>query len=97
MSITTSSARSAMPASYVLGQKLDSIPFSAYHMVIILVLGAVGFIEGYDLALGGSLLVLAKAPLHLDGSQIRWLAVAPTFLVVLGGFRGLRDVRPRQS
>ena len=86
MSITTSSARSAMPASYVLGQKLDSIPFSAYHMVIILVLGAVGFIEGYDLALGGSLLVLAKAPLHLDGSQIRWLAVAPTFLVVFGGF-----------
>jgi len=75
-----------MPASYVLGEKLDSIPFSTYHLVIILVLGAVGFIEGYDLALGGSLLVLAKAPLHLAGSQLRWLAVAPTFVVVVGGF-----------
>jgi hypothetical protein len=49
------------PASFVLGRKLDSVPFSAYHVVIILVLGFVGFIEGYDLALTGSLLVLAKA------------------------------------
>ena len=63
-----------------MGEKLDSIPFSAYHMMIILVLGAVGFVEGYDLALGGSLLVLAKQPLQLTGEQIRWLAVAPTFL-----------------
>jgi hypothetical protein len=47
------------PASHLLGRKLDSIPFSAYHVVIILVLGFVGFIEGYDLALTGSLLVLA--------------------------------------
>jgi len=86
MSSTAASSRSAIPASFVLGQKLDSIPFSAYHIMIILVLGAVGFIEGYDLAIGGSLLVLAKAPLHLSGSQLRWLAVAPTFLVVLGGF-----------
>ena len=96
MSITTSSARSAMPASYMLGQKLDSIPFSAYHMMIILVLGAVGFVEGYDLALGGSLLVLAKVPLHLAGTQIRWLAVAPTLLVVAGRLHRLRDVRPHQ-
>ncbi|HTW72078.1 MAG TPA: MFS transporter [Acetobacteraceae bacterium] len=86
MSSTVTMDRPTMPASYVLGQKLDSIPFSGYHMVIILVLGAVGFIEGYDLALGGSLLVLAKAPLQLTGSQLRWLAVAPTFLVVVGGF-----------
>jgi len=86
MSSTAVSGRSAMPASFVLGQKLDSIPFSAYHVGIILVLGAVGFVEGYDLALGGSLLVLAKAPLQLTASQLRWLAVAPTFLVVLGGF-----------
>jgi len=86
MSGTSTVDRPGMPASYVLGQKLDSIPFSGYHLVIILVLGAVGFIEGYDLAIGGSLLVLAKAPLHLTGSQIRWLAVAPTFVVVVGGF-----------
>jgi len=78
--------RSAMPASFVLGQKLDSIPFSGYHLMIILVLGAVGFVEGYDLALGGSLLVLAKQPLQLTPEQIRWLAVAPTIFVVAGGF-----------
>jgi MFS family permease len=83
---STASSRATVPASYVLGRKLDSIPFSAHHLVIILVLGCVGFVEGYDLALGGSLLVLAKMPLHLTSSQIRWLAVAPTLLVVVGGF-----------
>jgi MFS family permease len=53
---------------------------------LILVLGAVGFVEGYDLALGGSLLVLAREPLHLTSEQVRWLAVAPTFLVAVGSF-----------
>ncbi len=77
---------SALPASHILGRKLDSIPFSAYHVMLILVLGTVGFVEGYDLALGGSLLVLAKVPLQLTGSQIRWLVVAPTLLVVVGGY-----------
>ncbi len=86
MSPTGFVGRSGIPASHILGQKLDSIPFSAYHVLVILVLGAVGFVEGYDLALGGSLLVLAKAPLQLTGEQIRWLAVAPTLLVVVGGF-----------
>jgi hypothetical protein len=52
--------QAAVPASHVLGRKLDSIPFSLYHLMIILVLGTVGFVEGYDLALGGSLLVLAS-------------------------------------
>src|SRR5215831_9709948 len=65
MSATGVRGLSAAPASHVLGRKLDSIPFSAYHVVLIVVLGFVGFIEGYDLALSGSLLVLAKAPLHL--------------------------------
>jgi hypothetical protein len=74
------------PPSHVLGLKLDSIPFSAYHVVIILVLGFVGFIEGYDLALTGSLLVLAKGPLHMDADAVRALATWPTFLVVIGGF-----------
>ncbi len=74
------------PPSHVLGLKLDSIPFSAYHVVIILVLGFVGFIEGYDLALTGSLLVLAKGPLHMDAGAVRALASWPTFLVVIGGF-----------
>jgi MFS family permease len=74
------------PASSVLGRKLDSIPFSSYHMLIIAVLALVGFIEGYDLVMTGSLLVLAKAPLHLAGSDIRWLAVGPTFMLCIGGF-----------
>jgi MFS family permease len=70
----------------VLGRKLDSIPFSAYHVVVIAVLGLVGFVEGYDLALTGSLLVLAKGPLHLAPDEVRALATWPTFLVVIGGF-----------
>jgi MFS family permease len=86
MSTTGAAGRSPIPASHVLGRKLDSIPFSAYHMQVILVLGAVGFIEGYDLALGGSLLVLAKEPLRLTGEQVRWLAVASTLLAVAGAF-----------
>src|SRR5499427_1772486 len=78
--------RSVTPASFVLGRKLDSIPFSGYHVAIIAVLALVGFIEGYDLVMTGSLLVLAKAPLHLTGSDIRWLAVGPTFMLCIGGF-----------
>jgi len=74
------------PASFVLGRKLDSIPFSAYHILIIGVLALVGFIEGYDLVMTGSLLVLAKAPLHLTEADIRWLAVGPTFMLCIGGF-----------
>jgi hypothetical protein len=51
-------------------------PFSAFHVAVILVLGLVGFIDGYDLALTGSLLVLAKGPLHITPDQIRWLTIA---------------------
>ena len=70
----------------LLGSKLDAIPFSTYHLQIILVLGVVGFVEGYDLALGGSLLVLAKEPLHLTPEQVRWLVAAPILFVVVGAF-----------
>jgi putative MFS transporter len=79
-------ATSTSPASRILGNKLDSIPFNGYHILIILALGLVGFVEGYDLALSGTLLVLAKGPLHLTGPQVRWLAVAPTIMIVVGGF-----------
>jgi hypothetical protein len=34
-----------IPAGHIVGHKLDSIPFSAYHIVLIVVLGFVGFIE----------------------------------------------------
>ena len=73
-------------ASLLLGRKLDSIPFSLYHLQIILVLGVVGFVEGYDVALTGSLLVLAKEPLHLTAEQVRWLAVGPILFLVVGTF-----------
>ena len=77
---------SAIPASLVLGRKLDSIPFSGYHVLIIAVLALVGFIEGYDLVMTGSLVVLAKGPLHLTSSDIRILVSFPTFMLSLGGF-----------
>src|SRR5260370_4433542 len=77
---------STLAAGHVLGRKLDSIPFSAYHVSIIAVLALVGFIEGYDLVMTGSLLVLAKAPLHLPDTDIRWLTVGPTFMLCIGGF-----------
>jgi len=73
-------------AGTVLGRKLDSIPFSAYHFLLIIVLGTVGFVEGYDLALGGSLIVLAKEPLGLTPTDVRWLVAGPTVLVVIGGY-----------
>src|SRR6201998_999342 len=77
---------SAIPASLVLGRKLDSIPFSGYHTLIIAVLALVGFIEGYDLVMTGSLLVLAKGPLHLTSTDTRILVSGPTFMLCLGGF-----------
>jgi MFS family permease len=73
-------------ASRVLGRKLDSIPFSPYHIAIIAVLGLVGFADGYDLVMTGSLLVLAKAPLHMTPQQVRYLAVASTLMICIGGF-----------
>src|SRR5580700_6181993 len=86
MTVNPATRTLAIGSSHVLGMKLDSIPFAGYHMVLIVVLGFVGFIEGYDLALSGSLLVLAKGPLQLGPEQVRSLAVWPTFVVVLGGF-----------
>jgi MFS transporter, putative metabolite:H+ symporter len=78
--------RSASAVSHALGRKLDSIPFGGYHILIIAVLALVGFIEGYDLVMTGSLLVLAKGPLHLTGSDIRWLIVGPGIMLCIGGF-----------
>jgi MFS family permease len=78
--------RSPTSAGFLLGRKLDSIPFSAYHAMVIGVLGLVGFVEGYDLVMTGSLLVLAKHPLHMSAGEVRFLAVAGTSLSVVGGF-----------
>ena len=55
-------------------------------MMVILVLGTVGFVEGYDVALSGSLMVLAKEPLQLAGEPDCWLAVAPILFLVVGTF-----------
>ena len=78
--------RSARAAGFVLGRRLDSIPFSPYHAIVIAVLALAGFVEGYDLAITGLLLVMVKAPLHLTEADIRWLAVASTFMICVGGF-----------
>jgi MFS transporter, putative metabolite:H+ symporter len=78
--------RAQTPASHVLGGKLDGIPFSSYHMILIGVLALVGFVDGYDLVMTGSLLVLAKQPLHLTPGDIRFLAVASTMMICVGGF-----------
>jgi putative MFS transporter len=79
-------ARSATTAGYILGRKLDSIPFSPYHLMVIAVLGLVGFVDGYDLVMTGSLLVLAKGPLHMSGGETRFLAIASTLMICVGGF-----------
>ncbi len=73
-------------ASYELGRKLDSIPFSGYHIVIIAVLSLVGFIEGYDLSMTNQLLVLAKAPLHLTEAHLLWLVSGPPLMLCVSGF-----------
>jgi hypothetical protein len=49
MTANPATRTSATGSSLVLGKKLDSIPFAGYHVVLIVVLGFVGFIEGYDL------------------------------------------------
>jgi MFS family permease len=67
-----------------IGEKLESIPFSGYHTLIISVLALVGFVEGYNLVITGSLLVLAKTPLHLTEADIRLLAVGPTLMLSVG-------------
>ncbi len=77
---------SGSSASRVLGRKMDSIPFSPYQVLIIFILALVGFIEGYDLFMTGSLLVLAKTPLHLTGIDIQWLLLGPALMGTIGGF-----------
>ena len=78
--------RPATPASFVLGRKLDSIPFSGYHILIIAVLALVGFIEGYDLSMTNQLLVLAKAPLQLTEADLLWLVSGPPLMLCVSGF-----------
>jgi len=45
MADVRSFGRTANGAGFALGAKLDSIPFSSYHLLIIGVLALVGFIE----------------------------------------------------
>ena len=73
-------------ASHVLGSKLDSIPFSPFHLGVIFVLGFVALVDGYDGSMTGTLLVLAKKPLHIAPGEIRLLAVASSLAACVGGF-----------
>ena len=86
MTATPRTGVSAIPASHVLGGKLDSIPFSPFHLGIILVLGFVALVDGYDGSMTGTLLVLAKQPLHITPGEIRLLAVASSLAACVGGF-----------
>jgi MFS family permease len=78
--------RTTLPASHVLGGKLDSIRFSPFHLGVILVLGFVALVDGYDGSMTGTLLVLAKKPLDITPGQIRLLAVASSLAACVGGF-----------
>ena len=79
-------SRTAYPASHVLGSKLDSIPFSPFHLSVIFVLGFVALVDGYDGSMTGTLLVLVKKPLHIIPGEIRLLAVALSLAACAGGF-----------
>jgi MFS transporter, putative metabolite:H+ symporter len=76
----------AISASHVLGAKLDRIPFSPFHLSVILVLGFVALVDGYDGSVTGTLLVLAKKPLHITPGEIRLPAVASSLAACVGGF-----------
>jgi len=86
MSEATRVPSTRFPASYVLGSKLDSISFSAFHLSVIVVLGLVALIDGYDGSMTGTLLVLAKKPLNIAPGEIRFLAVASSLAACVGGF-----------
>ncbi|HJU14970.1 MAG TPA: MFS transporter [Stellaceae bacterium] len=96
MTAQSSMEMSGSSASLILGRKMDSVPFSGYQVLIIFILALVGFIEGYDLFMTGSLLVLAKTPLHLTGTDIQWLLLGPALMGAIGGF-GFSAVGDRLS
>lgn len=85
---TTPAASRSQSGDDLLGQTLDRIPFSVYHLLLVVILGLVGFIEGYDTAITGALLVLARGPLHLTAADTPWLVVVPTAAVVASVFLG---------
>jgi MFS family permease len=99
MTAQSATQLSGSSAGRVLGQKMDSIPFSAYQALIIFILALVGFIEGYDLFMTGSLIVLAKAPLQLTGIDIQWLLLGPAILGTIGGlgFSAIGDRLSRKA
>ena len=74
--------------------KLDSIPFSTYHVVLIVVLGFVGLIEGYDRALSVCSSCW-KSTAHLTPDEIRWPPLDPPPWWCSEAF-GRGDVGPRQ-
>src|SRR5580692_5433003 len=87
---------SATPASFVLGRKLDSVPFGAYHVLIIAVLALVGFIEG--LRSGDDRLALGAGQGTIASDRVRHplargrpdLNAGPRRLRVLGDIRSLQ-------
>ncbi|HET9719444.1 MAG TPA: MFS transporter, partial [Solirubrobacteraceae bacterium] len=62
---------------------LENLPYSGYHVRIILALAVTGFIEAYATAATGPLAALAHKPLHLTASSLGYLVIAPTLGLVL--------------
>ena len=87
---------SGSSASRVLGRKMDSVPFSPYQILIIFILSLVALIEAYDIFLTGSFILLAKAPLDLTETDIRWLILGPAIMLTISGL-GFSAVGDRLS
>src|ERR1700688_4285332 len=99
MTATSGIGTAAIPASHVLGRKLDSIPFSPFHLMVILVLGFVALVDGYDGSMTGTLPSPPKEPLLFPPAEIPLLAVASTLAACIGGFvaAGISDHWSRRT
>ncbi|MDQ7093558.1 MFS transporter [Desulfosporosinus sp. PR] len=71
-----------------IGSRLDSVPFGKFHLSITIILALVGFLEAYESAVTGGLVVSAGPALHLTQLQLRWLVIAPTISIVISVFVG---------
>ncbi len=76
------------PVTQTVAGVLDHLRFSRFHIKIIVALSLVGFIEAYATAVTGALVVSARGPLHMSGTETKWLVIAPTITLVISMFVG---------
>lgn len=72
-------------AERTVGLFLDSLPFSRYHVGIVVVLGLVGMLEAYDTALTGSLAVSVGKEFNLAPYKELFI-IAPTVGLIISLF-----------